>query len=917
MSDVVAHWLETLGLGQYAEAFRKNAIEPEHLRDLNHDTLKEIGVHAVGHRITILKAATELPPTSSRYSSTEPRTSKVLSSTGDAERRQLTVMFCDLVGSTELSQRLDPEELGFINRAFQDSCAGAIQRFEGYVARYMGDGLLAYFGYPQAHEDDAERSVRAGLSVIGEVEKLNNTLELEFHTKLQVRVGIATGPVVVGDLIGDGPSQESTVVGETPNLAARLQAQASPNTVAVAPSTKQLLGNLFDYVDCGEQKLKGVSEPIRVWLVRDEVAVESRCEALHSGTLTPLVGRQQELALLLDRWQQAKEGDGQVVLLSGEAGIGKSRVAQTLLEQITSDEAIRLRYQCSPYHTSSVLHPFIRELEWAAHIERTEQPGVKLDKLEALLAQSSRNVDEVMPVFAALLSIPTEGRYPTINMPPEQQRDKTEDVHWADPTSMELLRLMIEEAQDNRVLLLITFRPEFVVPWSGYTHTTMLTLNRFGKARVAAMVENVTDGKRLPDEVREQIVERTDGVPLFVEELTKTVLESDLIEDRGDHYALTGPLPPLAIPSTLQDSLMARLDRLVSVKETAQIAALLGREFSYKLLSRVSPLSEDVLIDALTQLSDAGLVFARGTPPNATYSFKHVMVQDAAYESLLKSKRRELHASVAATLEQEDTEPEILAYHYSEAGLTEPAVTYWLKAGQRASEHSAYLEALTHLQKGLGLLKSLPESSEKSLRELELQLALGPALMAIKGYAAPEVEPVYVRARELSQQVGQPLQSFAATWGLWLHYQQGGQLRRARELTEDVLTITEDQDDKALRLQAHHAAWATFHRLGELTTSRDHAEQGTRLYDTKQHVFHIHLYGGHDPGVCAQIHAGIVLWCLGFPDRALDRELDALALSEQLAHPLSRIDALFGAARVHLFRGEYRLARVRAIVMIS
>lgn len=934
----ITEWLEERGLGKYAQAFEQNDIDLEVLPHLTDADLEKLGL-SLGHRRKFQEAARELAESALPLQEESPSARNAeMSPTGEAERRQLTVMFCDLVGSTRLSQSLDPEELGIINKAFQNSCTAAINEYEGYVARYMGDGVLAYFGYPKAHEDDAERAIRAGLGVVAEVGKLNKTVAHSAHVKLEVRVGIATGRVVVGDLIGDGSARESTVVGETPNLAARLQAEASPDTVVVAPGTKQLTGKLFEYIDGGQRKLKGISEPVQVWVVKGEAAVASRFEAAHTTGLTPLVGRDHEIALLIDRWQQVKEGDGQVVLLSGEAGIGKSRVTQALRQTIASEDVIRLHYQCSPHHSSSALHPVIVQLEWAARIERNEPASSKLDKLEILLTKSARNVEEVMPLFAALLSIPTEARYPQITMSPEQQKAKTqealveqlknlstqypvlmifEDVHWSDPTSLELLGLIIEEAQGSRVQVLITFRPEFTPPWTGHTHITALTFNRFSKGRVIAMIERVTAGKTLPDEVRDQIIEKTDGVPLFVEELTKTVLESGLIEDKGDHYALSGPLPPLAIPNTLQDSLMARLDRLASVKETAQIAALLGREFSYKLLSKISPLKDDQLIQGLRQLSDAGLVFPKGVPPNSSYIFKHVMVQDAAYESLLKSKRRELHASVASALQEEDAEPEILAHHYSEAGLFDPAATNWLKAGQKALKRSANLEAAAHLSRGLGLLKILPESSASSLLELELQLALGPALMAIKGYAAPQIEPVYARARELCQEVGGLSQSFAATWGLWLHHQQGGQLMQARNLTEEVLAIAEKQADKSLLLQAHHAAWATFHRLGELDACQHHAEKGCGLYDMSEHGTHAYLYGGHDPGVCAQTHAGIVLWCLGFPDRALERALDGLRLSEHLSHPFSRVNALFGGARVHLFRGEYGLAQTCAKEMIT
>lgn len=944
MPDSITQWLEQHGLGQYAEAFEEGAIDWDILSELDHEVLKELGVQSPGHRLRILKAIQTLGDSKSTEVSFPPNDATpniALAASSEAERRQLTVMFCDLVGSTELTQHLDPEELGMINRAFQDSCTRAIQKFDGHVARYMGDGLLAYFGYPQAYEDAAERAIRAGLSVVAGIKDINGDAARDVAKNLAVRVGIATGLVVVGDLVGDGAARENTVVGETPNLAARLQSLAVPDTVIVAPKTRQLAGDLFEYQDIGEHSLKGIDKPVRVCVVRGEAEVESRFDAMHTSNLTPLVGREQEIALLLDRWHEAKEGEGQVVLLSGEPGIGKSRITLALRKHIAAgDDPIRLRYQCSPYHTSSALRPIIDQLEWAAHIEIDDQPESRLDKLESLLAQSTKDVTSIAPLMASLLSIPVAGRYAPIMLAPEQQKEKTletlvallkglcerkpvlfifEDAHWSDPTSLELLGAIIEEIQGNRVLVLITFRPEINPPWTGYTHITALTLNRFSRGRAAALINEVTSGRPLPEEVRDQIIDKTDGIPLFVEELTKTVLESGLVEVRDDHYAMARPLTPLAIPSTIQDSLMARLDRLGEARETAQIAAVIGREFSFDLLAKVSTLPDVELDSALAQLTDAALVFPKGTSPHARYVFKHAMVQEAAYESLLKSKRRLLHSRVAEVMEGEsvEDEPELLAHHFGEAGRYESATIYWLKAGQRALERSANVEAVTHLRKGLDLLPRLPENANVNLQELEMQLALGPALMAIKGYSAPEIESVYARARELCRQVGRQYQLFAATWGLWLYYQQSGRLKQARELTEELLSVAQQQDDSAILLQAHHAAWATFHRLGELPACRHHAEKGIRLYDVEQHGSHAYLYGGHDPGVCAQTHVGIVLWCLGYPDQGLERAVEALNLSERLSHPFSRVDALFGAARIYLYRQEFQQAQALADEMIS
>lgn len=936
MSDI-AQWLKQLGLDKYAQTFAENDIDLQVVPNLTDDDLKELGL-SLGHRRILQSAISEL--VKSNQASTTVPIEPVAAPTGEAERRQLTILFCDLVGSTELSQRLDPEELGTIIREFQNKCAQTIQVHEGYVARYMGDGLLAYFGYPVAHEDAVERAIRAGLSLVANMNEINASTGEDFPTRLTVRVGIATGPVVVGDLIGDGVAQENIVAGETPNLAARLQALAVPDTVVIATKTKQLAGNLFEYTDGGTQALKGIAAPVQIWTVKGEAAVKSRFDAMHASELTPMVGREQEIALLYDRWEQAQEGDGQVVLLSGEAGIGKSRVAQTLRGKIANDNSFRLRYQCSAYHINSALRPFITQLEWASHFDSDDQAETKLDKIESMLAQATNDTIAIMPLFASLLSIPYENRYPTLTLAPEQQKAKTlealveqmrllaeqqpvllifEDAHWSDPTSLELLGSIIEEAQGNRVLVLITFRPDFSSPWTGYSHITALTLNRFNRARVVAMMAKVTSGKHLPKEVLDQIIEKTDGIPLFVEELTKTVIESNLLEDQGDHYTLAGPLTTLAIPSTLQDSLVARLDRIAAVKEIAQIAAVIGREFSYGLLAKISSLPDNELTAALQQLKDAALVFARGAPPHTRYFFKHAMVQDAAYEGLLKSRRRLIHAQVAKALENELTQadPELLAHHFSEAGMVEPAIEYWLKAGQRALERSANIEAATHLRRGLELLKDLPDSADNRRRELDMLLVLGPALMAKIGYAAPEIEQVYARARDLCQQIGDSFQLFPATWGLWVYYQYSGQLIKARDLSEEVLAAAKQQDDRGLMLQAHHAAWATFHRLGELENCLYHSEQGIKLYDVQEHRSHAYLYGGHDPGVCAESHIGIVLWCLGFPDRALDHALKGLKICEQLSHPFSQTDALFGVVRVHLLRREFHQAKIRAQEMID
>ncbi len=753
MSDRVNRWLEEIGLGEHAESFVENDIDFDLLTRLSTEELKELGL-SVGHRRRFLDAVAKLKEAGSEGA--------VISSPsaphGEAERRQLTVMFCDLVGSTELSQMLDAEDLREINRAYQDACKAAIERYEGYIARYMGDGVLAYFGYPQAHEDDAERAVHAGLDLVQAMNRLNADISKEQSIELPVRIGIATGPVVVGDLIGEGASQESAVVGETPNLAARLQALAAPNTVLIDSGAHALAAGHFEYEDLGTHELKGIAEPVHAWRVTAPAAAESRFEALHITGFTPLVGREHEVGLLLDRWEQVKEGDGQVVLLSGEAGIGKSRLTQALHERISIEESIRLRYQCSAYQTNSPLHPVIAQLKKAAQFNEQDSPDVKLDKLESLLEQSTQDFDALAPLFASLLSVPVEGRYAPSEMTPEMQKKKTlealigqieglsqhrpvllffEDVHWADPTTLELLTLMVDKAQGTRALLLITFRADFISPWTGHTHITSLTLNRFSRSQVTTMLERLTGGKPLPDEVRDHIVQKTDGVPLFVEELTKTVLESEFVMEQERAYVLTESLAPLALPSTLHDSLMARLDRLGPVKEIAQIGAVIGREFEHKILAAASPLPENGLRDAMSQLIDAGLVFARGTTQGVSYKFKHALVRDAAYDSLLKKKRRQLHGHIAKLLEDDlaqsaETVPEFIAYHYTKARDHERAIDYWELAGKHATARAASLEAISHFSEGLQLLTNLPDTVDRQRREVALQINMAKSMYNVE-----------------------------------------------------------------------------------------------------------------------------------------------------------------------------------------
>jgi class 3 adenylate cyclase/predicted ATPase len=859
----------------------------------------------------------------------------------EAERRQLTVLFCDLVGSTTLSAQLDPEDLREVVRAYQRTCAEVIQGFDGYIAQYLGDGLLVYFGYPQAHEDDAQRAVRTGLGIVEAMGTLNTRLAQDTGICLAVRIGIHTGLVVVGEM-GSGERHEHLALGDTPNLAAGIQGLAAPDTIVISEATSRLVQGYFMCRDFGTRLLKGIDTPVRVAQVVGESAEQSRLDVARVTGLTPLVGREAEVTLLRERWAQSTEGLGQAVLLRGEAGIGKSRLIHVLTECVVDAGVLRLTLRCSPYHTNSAFYPVIDHLQRLTQGHHDASPEARLAILEQALQTAGLPLAEAVPLLAALLSLPVPERYPPLPLSPQRQKQKTqealvawllaetvqqpvlavwEDLHWADPSTLELLGLLLDQIPTTRLLMVLTGRPEFRPPWTPRSYVTPLTLTRLTRPQIEEMVLRVTGGKSLPTEVVQQIVAKTDGIPLFVEELVKTILEAGLVREDAGHYVLTGPLPPLAIPATLQDALTARLDRLAAVKDVAQLGAVLGREFAYVLLRAVAPMDEPTLQYGLAQLVEAELLYQHGLRPQATYLFKHALLQDAAYQSLLRSTRQQYHARIAHVLEAQfpetaTTQPELLAHHYTEAGLTAQAIPYWQRAGQRALERSANLEAVAHLTKGLEVLATLPDTPERAQQELEMQLTLGPALITTKGQASPEVLQAYARARELCQQVGETPQLFQVLRGLWYFYLHRMELQTARELGEHLLILAQQVGDSALLLEAHSALGNTLNYLGELTASQAHFAQGLALYDPQQHRAHAFRYG-RDPGVVCRYYASVTLWWLGYPDQALQRSHEVLTLARELAHLYSLASALFFATWVHQFRREWPLTQERAEATID
>ena len=848
------------------------------------------------------------------------------------ERRQLTVLFCDLVGSIALSARLDPEDFGAIIAGYRRCITETVGCFDGFVARHHGDGAVVYFGYPHAHEDDAERAVQASLALVQAVAALPT------KEKLSARVGVATGVALVGDMSDSAISEEHGILGDTPNLAARLQSLAQPGGVIISDRTKTIAGPQFEYLDLGKVEIKGFVKPVAAWQVAGKTAVTSRSHALQSSDLLPLIGRDEEMELLLRRWERAKSGEGQVVLLSGEAGIGKSRLTVALLEQLAREPHIRLRCFCSPQHTDSMLYPVIGEMLRAARFAHDDSQQVKMDKLDALLAQSSTPPQDAA-LFAEMLSLPNDGRYPPVEVEPQLRRQKTlkalgsqiealarinpvlvifEDAHWADPTSLELFARTVDLAVSHRLLILVTFRPEFSPPLIGRPHVTELTLHRLAPRDIDFLIERVVGSRSLPAGIRQDIIERTDGIPLFAEEMTKAVLDAEGESDAQRVFA-GGPTPVVAVPASLQASLMSRLDRLGPAKNVAQVGAAIGRAFPHMLLAALARKPKEELDSDLDRLIAAGLLFRHGTPPYANYLFKHALVQDVAYSTLLREQRRTLHARIAEILESQfaeiaESQPELLARHYTKADLIEKSARLWGKAGQRSQERSALVEAAEQLGQALAQIATLPSTSDLRREQIILQVALLNTLMHVKGYGAPETKAAVAQVRALIEQaerLGEPPDDpsllLSALFGQWIVNFINFNGDVARELAARFLALGEKQGAAVPLMIGHRTMASTLALMGDLVEAKAHYNEALALYRPAEHRRLMTRFG-QDLRVTCLAFRSMALWLLGYPEAALKDADCALMEARQIEHAATLMFTLNFPILVNTYCGNYHSA---------
>jgi class 3 adenylate cyclase/tetratricopeptide (TPR) repeat protein len=907
-------WLRERQLDALAETLEANDIDLDILADLGDGDLAQIGL-SLGNRRRLMKAIaaparTEATPPSRP----EPPPAPAPEPSGEAERRQVTVLFCDLVGSTALSRAIDPELLGALLRRYQDAAAGAIARYDGFLAKFMGDGVLAYFGFPRAFEDAAERAVRAALGLVAEI----GLIEGSGGVRLQARIGIATGLVVVGEIVGTGAAQERSIVGETPNLAARLQGLASPDAILISEATQHLLGGVFELEALGAREMKGFLQPVPVWRVRGEATIESRYAASRAGATPPLVGRAHEMGLMLDRWRRARQGEGQIITMIGEAGIGKSRAVEALQEKLADDPHRRVHLQCSPYYVDSALYPVIRHVARTAGFAAEDSPDEKRAKLATLFTERIARDPTALPLLASLMSLPSPA--PDAELPPAtpaQHKEATiallvdelvrlgaaepvllilEDGHWVDATTLLLMTRLVDGIAEARLLAIVTARPDFVAPWATRPQATLLSFGRLSRADSAALVAGVAAARGLSAETIETIIAKTDGVPLFVEELTKSVLET-----AGDDGA--------AVPATLKDSLMARLDRLGMAREVAQIAAVIGRQFAEGLLDAVTRGGAVDVPAALARLVAAGIVFPQGRSQERVYSFKHALVRDAAYDSLLLARRREWHERIARALETGfpeivAAEPELLAHHFGAAGLAEPACHYRMRAGDSAAARSAYHEAIAHYSAGIALAESLPDASDRQHSQLNFLLKLGPAFTVTRGAQSAEAGEVFRRAAEIGEALNDDLATYKSKWGLWLNANLSRKTAQARDRAKELVALAHRSGDADLLLEAHHCGWSTAYFRGEVAAALQMSRLGLDAYDIDRHRHLGPAFGGHDPGVCGHVVRGNALMLGAAPEEAAAAIERGYALATALDHPFNLAHASYNAATAYQLAGD-------------
>lgn len=924
MGDVAA-WLQGLGLAKYVKDFEDNEIDFAALPHLTENMLEQIGL-PIGPRAKLLAAISELAPSpaTDRENKTQERVIAETSAHQEhAERRQITVMFCDLVDSTKLAGCLDPEDLRFVMQAYQRACRAIIERYEGHVARYLGDGILAYFGWPAAHEDAAERAVRAGLEVVEAVKALAGP------EPLSVRVGISTGIVVIGETGLADPSAPSDAVGETLHVAARLQTLAAPNSVVIAEATNRLVSARFDQEALGPQNLKGVAEPVQVFRVRRAREASSRFQAAHAEALTPLVGRRAELAFLQERWRNAKDGEGQVVFVSGVPGIGKSRIIHELEKWIEGEARFSLSFQCLPHCMQSPLFPIIQQIERLGDLTAEDSDEVKLHKIEKLLSTATEQIDKTVPFVAEMLSIPIEPRYAPLALSAQQVKAQTlfvfvdlllglsangpvfcllEDAQWIDPSTQELLDLVVGQIEKARILLVVTHRPEYQLRSGIHGNVSGLTISRLGRRDVAEMAQLALRDQLVSTAVVKRIIDESDSIPLFVEELARGVIGSRGVNANGLNEQHTAPSASWVVPDSLRDSLVARLDRAPQARNVAQIAAVVGREFSYDMLLRVSSLSNSELDSALAHLKESEIVQLIDNRPSPRYAFKHALVRDAAYDSLLKSSRREIHSRVGSIIWKEwpdivASQPELLAHHYGLAGNAELAMRYWLLGGQRARNRSANLEATGQLQKALECLELLTETRERKETELEIQLSLGLCFIAVRGYSADDTRKSFERACNLSAELGEPRKELQAIFGLWGHYWMRARHDRAIELGETLLAKAAPLHDPTALIVGYRSLGSTLFTLGDFVRARDHLEHAVAL-GQQANIGESFLSYAVDPRIAAQLMLAWDLWILGYPEQALLHVLQALAQTSEQADPYSVAFAHYVTSAVKLLRGE-------------